>query len=130
MKKAIFLCILLLCVILVGCTDVKPDIVSVEYVPGIPGKFVITLAGNNKNNEQTVKSLMTITEGGFTGTEIDFSFESFTDNPKIYTLINFSPPLVSGEIYYFSFQEGAFGNYGIPGFTDKSSPGVYFVPVQ
>jgi hypothetical protein len=127
MKKIIFFCVLLLCVILVGCTDVKPDIVSVEY---IGGKFVITLAGFNRNDEQTVKSLMTITEDGFTGTEIGFSFESFTDNVKTYTLIGFSPPLVNGKIYYFSFEEGAFGNYGIPGFTDKSSPGVYFVPVS
>ena len=121
-----FLCILLFLVILVGCTDVKPDIVSVEYVAG---KFVITLAGNNRNDQQTVKSLMTITEGGFTGTEIDFSFDTFTDNVNTYTLTGFSPPLVSGEIYYFSFQEGAFGNYGIPGLTDKSSAGVYYVQV-
>ncbi len=129
MKKTIFFCILLLSVILIGCTDVQPDIVRVEYNSGPPENFVITLGGNNRNDEQTVKSLMTITAGGFTGTEIDFNFESFTDNSDTYTLIGFSPALVNGQTYYFSFEEGAFGNYGIPGLTDKSSPGVYTVTV-
>ncbi len=126
MKKIIILSVALLCVVLFGCTDVKPDIVLVEYVHP---NFIITLEGTNRNDEPTVKSLMTITEGRFTGTEITFSFDNFNDNTT-YTLKDFSPPLVNGQTYYFSFEEGAFGNYGIPGYTDKSSPGVYTVTVR
>ena len=81
MKKTIFFCILLICVILIGCTDVQPDIVSIEYDSGTEN-FVITLGGNNRNEEETVKSLMTITAGSFTGTVINFDFDDYSDSDE------------------------------------------------
>ena len=115
---------------LFGCAEEQPDIESITYNSG-PGTFVITLSAQNRVDTATTKTLMKLSEGGFSWPELDFTITGAV--PGItYTLDNFNPALKIGQgmKYYFSFEEGAFGNYGVFGvLNDKSSPGVYIVTV-
>ena len=129
MKKIIILFIVLLFAVLFGCAEDQPEIENITYNPVGDGAFVITIAATNRVDNATTKSLMSLTVGGFTGTELDFTLTGAVPGTT-YTLSGFTPALQSGQTYYFSFEEGAFGNYGIFGvLNDKSSPGVYTVAV-
>ncbi len=133
MKKIIFYSIILLILSLAffRCTvEGPPHVESVSYAGGI---ITITLTENNRIDDMDVfKSKITITEDSFNGTEIDFTVTGAVPGTS-YNLVPVPPAdLQSGHDYYITFEEGAFGNYGIwevTGNTGESLPGSYVVSV-
>lgn len=134
MKKKIFFSILILILSLTffRCNiEPPPCVESVSYAGGI---ITISLTANNRITDMDViKSKITLTKDSFNGTEIDFTIDGTTAEPcDTYEMTGFSPLLLSGHDYYMTFEEGAFGNYGIweaTGTTGESLPGSYVITV-
>ena len=132
MKKIIFYSIILLILSLAffRCTvEPPPHVTDVQYnAPNID----ITLSENNRLPTSEVKTKITISEDSFNGTAIVFTVTGAVPGTS-YSLVPVDPlALQSGHDYYITFEEGAFGNYGIwevTGNTGESLPGSYVVSV-
>lgn len=127
MKKFFISILLFVCATLLGCTnEPPPNIENIVYDSGT-GVITITLSSENRVDLASVKTMATLTKGGFTGDEIDFTITGAVPGTT-YTLSGFNPALQSDEDYYLVFEEGAFGNYGqwsLTGRDDKSDPLVW-----
>ena len=133
MKKIIFSSILILILSLAffRCNiEPPPHVTAVQYNAG---NIDITLSADNRiTNMDVIKSKISLTEDSFNGTVIDFTVTGAVPGTS-YNLVPVPPAVLqSGHDYYITFEEGAFGNYGIwetTGITGESHPGSYVVSV-
>ena len=128
MKNIFILSVPLLFILIIGCMyEPPPDIESITTSGSPVTQITITLEGDNRVDLAVVKTKITLTKGGFTGDQIDFTITGAVPG-KTYTVDNFIPVLQIGKDYFFVFEEGAFGNYGqwsLTGQNDKSDPIVW-----